>query len=187
VINNLNKSMATQSSKFLNSLSIFLFFCVSFSFVFCENINRRIVLYNEPTNFQLYNLDSETVTLTVITPNCMFNTSLGLYDCKRYIKIFLDIECNLNQSINIVDHNNNPSYLLYISGEIFNKYNNRLQVLNTMNESWVQLVPSIICQSNNICLFIVGFTFSYKNWIDVPISGNNVSFNCSKFSVYAFV
>ncbi len=149
-------------------------------------LTRNITLYNQSTVFQLFGTDVETKTLTILTPSCAFENGLEIHDCKKYIKMFVDMNCTFAQTSNMTNDVNDPKFLLYLSPETYNLYDSRLQVYNNTNCSWLQLTQGLSCQSNNVCVFVSGFTFSYKNWNSVPLGGNNVTLNCSTFYVYAY-
>ena len=142
--------------------------------------NRTTILYDKLTIFQLFNTEIETQSLSIFTPQCMFDYSNTT--CKKYLKIFLDANCNLYQT-----SKDNHEMIFYISPLYYNFYDSRFNANNITNLSWIFLPYSVVCQSNNICLFVVNFVLSYKEWKNVPIDGNNVTLICEKFKVYAFV
>ena len=147
--------------------------------------NKKYILYDNITLFNITNLMPESNTFSVITPMCSFDEYYSRNDCKVYINMFLDLNCSLYQEKIILDHNGNPDYYLFLSPEYQYDYDARLNIYNQTNYSLVRLAPGLICQSNNLCVFIVNFRFSYKNWKNVPYTGNNVFLNCSKFAVFS--
>jgi hypothetical protein len=142
--------------------------------------NGEIILYDKQTLFQLFNEDVETQSLTVLTPQCVFDNSV--FSCKKYLNIFLDANCTLHQTSKI-----KYDFLLYISPLYYNLYDSRFDANNIENLKWIFLPYSVVCQSNNVCLFVVNFVLSYKNWTQVPINGNSVTLDCNKFKIYSYV
>lgn len=145
-----------------------------------NQINREVVLYDKQTVFQLFNREVETQSLTILTPQCVFDN--GDFSCYKYIKIFLDANCTLQQTSQI-----KYDFLFYMSPLYYNSYDSRFDANEITNLQWIFLPYSISCQNNNVCLFVTNFILSYKKWSQVPTNGNNVSLNCNKFKVYSFV
>jgi hypothetical protein len=148
---------------------------------------EKIYVYNSSKIFHIQGRFPETNTFTVLSPMCMFKNNYGKRDCKAYINLFLDLQCSFSQKKNITDHNGNPDYYLYMSPEYYYSYDSRLNIYDKINRTGIYLAPGLACQSNNACVWIASFTLSYKNWNNVPITGNNVLLNCSKFSVYSYI
>jgi hypothetical protein len=150
-----------------------------------SNHLRTTIIYDNKTTFYINKMAPESETMILLSPECMFEGNYSYHDCKTYLKIFLDIECELSQEKNI------SNFRLYLSPFFFNKYDARINInyniTNKLNYSWLNLAPGLICQNNNVCMFVMSFTFSYKDWNDVPISGNSVLLDCSRFKVYSFV
>lgn len=149
--------------------------------------NRKNILYDNPIIFQIINNEPESETMSILSPLCMFNNKLKNFDCKKYLKIFVNMNCTFTQTYPIYNHNKNPNFIMYISPFTYNSYDSRLQIYNNTFYSWIQVAQGLLCQNNNICVFVIGFTLSYKNWNDVPIKGNNVTLNCSNFEVYGYL
>lgn len=141
--------------------------------------NRMRILYNKPTKFQIFNCEVETKSLTITTPECIFDNDENT--CRNYVKIFLSLDCKFHQA------NNNHTFYLYLSPLYYNNYDSRFIANNGINISWVFLPYSLSCQTNNVCLFIVNFVLSYKDWSKVPINGNNVTLDCNEFTVFSYV
>jgi len=157
----------------------------------CFNKNdfdhKKKLIHNTSIIFNITNLMPESLSQSVLTPMCIFEGNYTFHDCKTYTNLFLDLDCVLYQEKSIFDHNGNPGYYLYMSPEFSYYYDARLDIYNRTSYSFIRLAPGLTCQSNNICVFIVNFIFSYKDWNKVPYTGNNVTLNCSKFDVYAYI
>jgi hypothetical protein len=158
---------------------------------YCEYSNfflkNKRPIYDNTTIFTIQNTMPESYTYTILSPECMFIGNYTEHDCKSYTNIYLDLNCKFYQEKNITDHNGNPNYYLYLSPQVYYRYDARLNIYNNTEYNHIHLAPGLSCQSNNICVYVVSFTLSYKNWQDVPIDGNNVVLNCSKFSIYSYL
>jgi hypothetical protein len=52
-----------------------------------DDINKRIsIFHDKSTIFYMTDLDPESETLNILSPECIFNGSYGDYDCKRYLE-----------------------------------------------------------------------------------------------------
>jgi len=153
---------------------------------YTNNAKKRY-LYNSSKVFNIEGRFPETKTFTVLSPECMFSGNYTERDCKSYTSLFLDLDCTFNQKVNVTDHKGNPDYYLYLSPEFYYSYDSRLDIYDQIKHKSLRLPYSIVCQSNNVCLYIVQFTLSYKNWNNVPEHGNNITLNCKKFDVYVYI
>lgn len=149
------------------------------------NWDNKYIIYNKPTIFTITNNMPESYTYSILSPECMFAGNYTKHDCKSYTNMYLDLDCNFYQEKNITDLNGNPDYYLYLSPEFYYTYDARLDIYNNTKYTKIHLAHGIVCQSNNICIYISSFTLSYKNWNNVPTDGNNVILNCSKFLIYS--
>ncbi|ATZ80269.1 hypothetical protein BMW23_0211 [Bodo saltans virus] len=148
---------------------------------------REFILYDNPVLFELRNNQIETMPLTILSPQCVFeNTKNKKDDCKSYVKIFADMNCEFNQTVNILDCDGKPDFNLYMSPFNFYDYNGRLQVYDKINVSGINLPYSVLCENNNLCVFVTNFILMYKDWNKIPIGGNNVSLYCNMFRVYGY-
>jgi hypothetical protein len=149
------------------------------------NYRNGQIIYDSPKVFQIQDRMPETDTFTVLSPSCMFKGNYTERDCKSYTNMFLDLKCTLHQEKKIFDCHKNPGYYFYLSSKVYNRYDARLNICDDIAYTKVRLSPGLYCQSNNVCLYAVSFTLSYKDWDKVPFEGNNVTLNCSQFTIYA--
>jgi hypothetical protein len=167
-----------------------IIFALIIYIVFSHNGNKvnknktalKNFIYDNSTVLNIIGKMPESLTYTILSPQCIFQGNYTKHDCKSYTNLFLDLNCTLNQNIQILDKDGNPDYYLYMGLEF---YDARLDIYNKTYYSQISLSPGIACQSNNVCVFVVDFILSYKDWGKVPLQGNNVTLNCSKFAVYS--
>ncbi len=179
---------------YLYYLYLLSFSIIAYYFPYYNNSNynnlqtkQKFSLYNNFTTFYISNSTPESQTFIILSPKCTFNGNYNKHDCKSYLNMFLDMNCTLYQQKYVPDPNGNPDFYLYISPKIYYKYDSRVDIYNQTNYTWINLAQGLYCQNNNVCIFTIGFTLSYKKWKNVPTYGNNVTLNCTKFNVYAIV